>query len=93
MRDSDIVDRLRQIDTLQARLSDIINDIADSDHPQAAAIAGALWEQCWFAASAEHVAVDYLDKKRWSLQKYERGQHGRIISRQMARKQGFDTVD
>lgn len=93
MRDSEVVECLRQIDTLQGKITDIIYEIEASDHPRAAELVDDLWEQCWFAASAEHVGVDYLNKGRWSLEVLPSGSLGGIISRQLARKKGTKTVD
>jgi hypothetical protein len=92
MRDSEIVQRLKRIDGLQAKISDIITEIQLSEHPHAAEIADELYQQCWFPASAEHVAYEYLDKTRWTLRVYENGGHGGIISRQLARKRKVNTL-
>ncbi len=94
MNDHKVVEILSRIDVLQSKLSDLICEIQDSDHPKAAEIAQDLFEQCWFAASAEHVGVEYLDKSRWTLQEMGAGKfHGRIVSRQQARKRGIETID
>lgn len=93
MTDSEVVDRLRRIDALQSKLSDLIHEIEDSDHPKAAELTEDLYHQCWFAASAEHVGIKYLDKSRWSLEVYSGGHFGRIISRQHARKRGVRVMD
>lgn len=71
LTDSDIVRKLKQIDALQAKLSDIISSIAQSDHPHNEAISEELYQQCWFPASAQHVAVDYLNPKKWKLREIE----------------------
>ncbi len=93
MTDHDIVARLRRIESLQAKVTHVINEVEDSDHPKAKEIAAALWEQCWFAASAEHVGVDYLNAQEWTLAKFRNGTYGGIISRRMARKRNQTTID
>lgn len=94
MTDSEVVERLRRIDALQEKITDLIHEIEDSEHPKGEELADDLWQQCWFAASAEHVGIDYLDPKRWSLWSMGEGcGYGRIISRQLARKKKIETIN
>lgn len=93
MTDSQIVDRLRRIDEYQSKLSELIHEIEESDHPKAAEIAEGLWEQCWFAASAQHVALEHLNPKRWSIWKMNGDHYGPIVSRQWAKTRKIETVD
>lgn len=93
MTDGDIVKRLRRIDHLQAQLTDILSEIQESDHTHAVEMGDALYAQCWFAASAQHVAIDFLDQSRWALKHTNGGFFGSIISRQVARKKGIRVVN
>lgn len=93
MNDSEIVDRLRRINSLGNKVSDLIYEIENSDHPRAAELAEDLWQQCWFAASAEHVGIHYLDRTRWTIQRTINDGYGRIVSRALARKRRIETVD
>lgn len=90
MPDSDVVAILRRIDDLQAKLSDLIGQIETSDRSNAQELADALYEECWFAASAEHVGYRFLDKRRWALRVLPGGSHGGIVSRRHARRHQLD---
>ena len=91
MTDSGIVERLRRIDNYQQKISEAISDIEQSDHPRAAEIANALYEQCWFPASAEHVVLGFLNPGRWALRVLRSG-HGGIVPRVAARKAGLEVT-
>lgn len=93
MNDSAIVERLRQIDRLQERLSEILYEIEESDHPRAAELSEALWEQCWFAASAQHIGIEYINPAIWSLRKLQDGGYGGIVSRRWAKAHKAETID
>ena len=79
MKDGDVVKIARRIDELKWKIDDLINQITDSDHPNAQQLSEHLLEECWFAAWATHVIHDYLEHPdRW-----EAGNYG--IRRQMSR--------
>lgn len=93
MRDSDIVRKLLQLDEYRQKIDSIIDEIRQSDHPNAYEIGEALYEQCWFPAWPEHVAFGYLNKKQWALQVLPGGAHGGIISRRKARAHKIKIVE
>lgn len=60
MSDSELLRLLRAIDGHNRKVSEIIERIAQSDRPDADAIARSLREQCHSLAWAEHVGGHYL---------------------------------
>lgn len=49
---------VEELDSLNTRACDIVKKIEGSDHPDAAAIAGELWDQCASIASAKQIVDD-----------------------------------
>lgn len=71
MKDGDVVKIARRIDELRQKVDDLINQIIDSDHPNAEQISESLLEQCSSAAWATHVIYDYLEHPdRWEAGDY-----------------------
>ena len=93
MNDGDLVRKLRQIDMYQEKVTELIYEIEESDHPHASEVAAELWQQCWFAASAQHVAREYLDRAIWTLWRKAGATYGYLISRRLARQRGIETMD
>ena len=93
MNDSELVRKLRQIDAYQQKVTDLIYEIEESDHPHATEVAAELWQQCWFAASAQYVAREFLDRTIWALWRKAGANYGYLISRQLAKKRGIETMD
>lgn len=93
MRETELINKLRQIDRYQQKVTDLIHEIEDSDHPRAAEIAEELWQQCWFAASAEHVAHRFLDQVRWAMTAPPGRAYGHIVSRIWAKRHNVAVRD
>lgn len=93
MNDSELVRKLRQIDAYQQKVTDLIYEIEESDHPHASEVAAELWTQCWFAASAQHVAREFLDRTIWTLWRKVGCNYGYLISRRLAAQRGIETMD
>ena len=72
MTDAQLVAKCRQIARHNSNVYDLIREIEESDHPNAQACADDLWGQCWAAAWADHVVVQYLVKP----ERYETGDYG-----------------
>jgi hypothetical protein len=72
--DGDIVRIANRIDDLRDEISDLIDAVESGGHPNAAAIASALWDECYFAAWANHVVIDRLAyPERWACHKAQDG--------------------
>jgi myosin-crossreactive antigen len=64
--DGYIVRLARRLERHRQAIDDVIAKIRSSDHPNAAALAEALEEQCWFPAWPEHVVRHHLcEPERW----------------------------
>ena len=71
MTDGELVRLCRQIQRHNLAIFDLIQQVEESDHPNAAALAEDLWAQCWAPAWADHVVGHYLLKpERWELGDY-----------------------
>lgn len=93
MNDSAVVRLLLSLEGHRQAIQNIIDTIQESDHPKAAEIAEALYEQCWFPAWPEHVAAPYLDNSRWAIEVLPSGVHGRLISRREANRRNIEVID
>lgn len=80
MKDADVVRIARKIDLLGSRITDLISEIGESDHPNAETLYEDLIDQCWFAAWARHVVRHNLAEP----EKWETGDYG--IRRKRAEK-------
>lgn len=72
MTDSELIEKCRQIQRHNSKVYDLITEIEESDHRNAAKCAEDLWAQCWAAAWADHVVELYLVKP----ERYETGDYG-----------------
>lgn len=64
--DGDVVRKLRTLDALLERVRNICNEIAESEHPNAAKIAAVIDEQCVSLAWPSHIAHRHLEHpERW----------------------------
>lgn len=71
MKDGDIVRIARKIDALKFKIDDLLEEIANSDHPYADRMMEELYQKCWFGAWATHVIHSYLEAPdRWETGDY-----------------------
>lgn len=75
--DADIINAAKRIDEMRDKITDLLEAIGESEHPNAEAIKEALYEQCWFPAWAVHVVKSHLNKPdEWAYEQLSDGSNG-----------------
>lgn len=71
MKDHEVVKIAKRIESLQSKISDLIEQIKNSDHPNAIKIANSLTECCFFYDNPPLTVRTYLThKERWKTKEH-----------------------